>query len=502
MTEDNTQLAALQQNLGTLTAENSAYWHQAARELAKHPDGAPLARSILHALLGTVGGLEELWLDVADLALAQGDKEYAHSILVSLVQHHDQDLRYWLHGLRPSLRKAAAESIPEAHSHIVTRPCSILHGASRAAQNRIIEATLTAHHDAWERGETPPPAHQDVFTGAATSIEDWSTVRILIAMPQWAECRPELGAAQPFYVFTRSARRNNLNVRQFGIDDISNERHHPLDPEKSAVAMAALEAEIAENRPDLIFFSINFINIVEHALTPQIWDAWRTKYRFKLIGVAFDCFHNLTQWTPVCDQVVIFENRRRLVPWNLVAKTRLGIVAIHDEEMFRPDLPKDLFFTFRGRVGFDRNRLAMMTWLTDVLTDLSRPCHVALHDRTSHLPDVSIEEYAELYRRSRLTYSDGYQNQTFHHKPGRVLEAIWSKCLLLNEIGSDIDKYFVPFVHYIPTNSAEQVEAYLRFFAEREDWWTRITDAAYDWAKQRYSSRLFWQWMLAGPFPA
>ncbi|MBM2841982.1 MAG: hypothetical protein HW412_2510, partial [Bacteroidetes bacterium] len=79
---------------------------------------------------------------------------------------------------------------------------------------------------------------------------------------------------------------------------------------------------------------------------------------------------------------------------------------------------------------------------------------------------------------------------------GRVWESILAKALLLEEENDEIKNYFVPFVHFIPFRSVNQLETYIRYFETHEDARRRIVNEASAWFQRRFSKERVWHSLI------
>ena len=166
-----------------------------------------------------------------------------------------------------------------------------------------------------------------------------------------------------------------------------------------------------------------------------------------------------------------------------------------DEACFQSSAGKDLGLVALGAAT--RNRY---TWLAPV-SEAGVPVYITLHDK-SLLSAHEREEYCSLLGRSKLTFNNGYVSKNANILTGRFFEALLSKSLVLQEIGSPVDAYFRPFIHYVPLASVDQLISFARFFMEAEDWRGRIVDAALDYWRGHYASTKMWHSICARLFNA
>jgi hypothetical protein len=152
---------------------------------------------------------------------------------------------------------------------------------------------------------------------------------------------------------------------------------------------------------------------------------------------------------------------------------------------------KTLDMVLVGTRHRSRDDLAMMLETHGV------PLLARLHYRLA-AEAPSIAEYADLMRRARLTLNTGRveANRSLTILTGRCIEAIAARTVLLEETGSAIDDYFLPFVHYVPYANVHQLVIFSQFLLKHDDYRRRMAEQAFAWYQRHYTSDRFWGALL------
>ena len=105
---------------------------------------------------------------------------------------------------------------------------------------------------------------------------------------------------------------------------------------------------------------------------------------------------------------------------------------------------------------------------------------------------IRAHEFIEMHKRSRIIFNNGLISSKDHGLNLRIFEAITSGAVLLQQDFDQMHDYFVPYVHYAPFNNVHEMISTAQFLLKHDEITERITSAAMDWYKQRYSGKLFW----------
>ena len=109
---------------------------------------------------------------------------------------------------------------------------------------------------------------------------------------------------------------------------------------------------------------------------------------------------------------------------------------------------------------------------------------------------VSLEEYADILRRSKISLNFSYCPGGLHQLKGRVFEVMFSRALLLETENTEITRYFTPMVDYVPFDSKEDLADKVRYYLQHEDEREQIALNGYTKATEQYNHEEFWSRVL------
>jgi len=99
---------------------------------------------------------------------------------------------------------------------------------------------------------------------------------------------------------------------------------------------------------------------------------------------------------------------------------------------------------------------------------LGIPMKAIMHGREkATAPD--FEGYLKFLTDALMIFNTGHMYPTMSCVTGRVFEAIYAQALLFEEVESDINDFFVPFVHYIPYSNIHELVQLAQFFILHPD---------------------------------
>lgn len=395
-----------------------------------------------------------------------------------------------------------AQASNEDRNREIVRECPLLGRAGaklEPVQRKLIEQLLVNRWDSWTAGAMPHPRRADIFANAADlSQEKMKAIKVAVVFTKHIHCNPEYVESDFYHHFYQSARAAGLNAVRFAADRIF---YDPDTLPQVPRPTRPIEAELSEftaflenEMPDLVVFEGN-PQPTENTLQPRYWMEQKQRLGFKLLTVIGDCYdHSLSStppWLDCSDAYLSFHPDSLQITHanNPILSPSMPFA----EASFQPSISKDLGLVSLGTAT--RNRY---TWLAP-LSESGVPVYVTLHDRTIKSAH-GREEYSSLMGRSKLTFNNGYVNKNANILTGRFFEGLLSKSLALQEIGSPVDAYFHPFIHYVPVANVDQLISFARFFLEAEDWRGRIVDAALDYWRDRYASTKMWRSICARLF--
>lgn len=387
------------------------------------------------------------------------------------------------------------DSVARRKHHLV-QPCPMIGGTGpqlAPAQERTIRAILDAHWESWMCEEPPQPCESNVYDAASPSPPP----SLAVVMPRNIENDPAYIEHDISFHMTRTARTAGFETTFFAADAITysgSEGYHDeftklvsfLEAGKPNIV--AIDGNYRPNNPATIF-------TFKRALSPDDMAKLRLQFGFQLIVVIPDCHDlapgNLSDWGPVADLVVTFHKDSESYRSFPTKEKVLVCPSIpFAAELFTPREKKDIGLSY---IGSDtRERSTFMAAAEAAGLDTL----IRMHDRRRETaPDT--EEFASLLARSHLSFNNGWQSEGPAIITGRVAETILAGGVLVQEIGSALDDYLVPFVHYVPVSNTHQLVAYSRFLLAHDEHRTRIADEGRKFWLEHYRSERFWAKALA-----
>lgn len=151
-------------------------------------------------------------------------------------------------------------------------------------------------------------------------------------------------------------------------------------------------------------------------------------------------------------------------------------------------LPRDIDVCFVGTIeGAHPERAELIQTLRDAGINV-----VTLGSNKDVLKKVSIEEYASVLQRSKISLNFSKTTTGLVQLKGRVFETMFCGALLMEQEGSETQRYFKEGEEYVSFKDKEdlvaKVKQYLTDDAERE----RIAKTGQRVALEKYSPRKYW----------
>jgi hypothetical protein len=264
-----------------------------------------------------------------------------------------------------------------------------------------------------------------------------------------------------------------------------------VGPAEVMAALGLLDDEIAAIEPDILLVDGNFIG---NELTIQPHHLARYRARgikvAAIIGDLYDRKPNLLDyWGPGCDVMVYYNGCT-----SHAASTRYRDKAMFwpglpfEEAMFQPLRPEDRSIDLCLIGSLNRGR----EYYAKIMEGSGFPGRYLVHDRSA-AQALSVADYRAHLAASRMVFSNGTITANQRIVTARVFEIIYSKALLLEESGNDLDQLYVPWVHYLPFANVHQLTALAQYVQAREDIRQAMTERALAWTKTHFSAADFWQ---------
>jgi spore maturation protein CgeB len=110
---------------------------------------------------------------------------------------------------------------------------------------------------------------------------------------------------------------------------------------------------------------------------------------------------------------------------------------------------------------------------------------------------ISLERYAEILGRSKISLNFSYSLPGTHALHGRVFEVMFSGALLIENLNTETPQYFTPMSDYVAFDTKEDLVDKVRYYLEHEDERQQIALNGYRKATKEYSPQVFWDRVMA-----
>jgi glycosyltransferase involved in cell wall biosynthesis len=166
----------------------------------------------------------------------------------------------------------------------------------------------------------------------------------------------------------------------------------------------------------------------------------------------------------------------------------LRLWAPLDFSVFHPGAERrDIPISFVGSLkGYQNIRVDYLNYLREKNVDVYQTGGVSEQR-------VSLEEYADILRRSKISLHFSQTQLEGHHQlKGRVFETMFSGALLMESENSEIKQYFTPDVDYVSFDSKADMLDKVRYYLEHEGERQEIANNGYRKATTEYNHQVFW----------
>jgi len=446
----------------------------------------------------------EACLGTATQLIAAGRVGEAQAFLTRAAQLHLPSLAALAEKEGAPLRAMAARTLVmhSPRGPEIARPCAILGPAGSGPgldpdTEALVRGIFDHHQRRFEAGAAPPLAG---LYGSAAPEGFGRGRRTLVVMAERVHANPAFIESDIFHHVARSAAAYGLDVRTFAADRLvldTPNRAAWTDAE-IARAWADLQRTVADFDPEIVVMQGDWP-------TERTLDlAWARRLRengCRVVVVLSDLYDTEFDffgfWAPEADALV-----------HVNSETTHPLLSGHADKAFPAHgLPMDaaLFAGPEEDKEFDvaviggntRSRREMLVLLQAYGVEVAACLH---HRLTRDAP--TLEQYGLLTRKGKLTVNTGRVETTrsLSIVTGRRFEAVLARTVLLEEAGSRLSDFLLPFVHYVPFANTDQLVGFARFLLKNDDYRRRIADQAFDWHRRHFGADRFWRALLGRLF--
>ena len=273
------------------------------------------------------------------------------------------------------------------------------------------------------------------------------------------------------------------------------EYHYDLDHSAGLFGDSKLVSLVSRIRPDLIILG-NYYPFDKRFPQLEVLKAIRWKCGIPMVALWADSYGDLkieasAAMSGVVDLNILYDSEF-LADHFPDKQNYLCLWSPRDFCVFFPgNGPRDISVSFAGSTGSYRDvRKPFLSYLEE----LNLPIYRAGGQREQL---ISVEEYAGILRRSKISLNFSYGAGGLHQLKGRVFEVMFSGALLLESENTEITRYFTPMVDYVPFDSKEDLSDKVRYYLQHEDERQQIALNGYTKATKQYNHEEFWSRVLA-----
>jgi hypothetical protein len=460
-----------------------------AMSIGQFDRAADFARSAIH--LAPENGTAWFYLSAA--LCDQGQTGIAQMAMLRAIRSGYEHSGPWRADLFSLMIQALGEDQPRVAE--IMKPCPLFGRMQQTLDSRtaaLIKTCLDTNLDRFDRGLLAPPT-------LIPALPDDLTIKgqtILMVQNEFihgsqANIRNDIAD-----IYVDSAKHHGFRIiRSQAADQILHDPHLSRSPEVLRAGLARLDVEIEQVKPDIVMMDGNFLG---HARTiePAYFTA-RPSRGFKLVITIPDLYDRkpnvFDYWAGVADVVVHFNRRTSHVE----ASSHLA-KALHwpglpfEAHMFKPYAGADKTIDLCMLGSLNRGR----EYYARLMQGLGFPGYYLIHDRSGGQA-LSVEDYRARFAQAKLIFNNGTITPNQRIVTGRVFEAIYSRAVLLEESGSDVEQLYHPWVHYLPFANIHQFAALCQFMQHHEDRRQAMAQRALAWTHTHFAGRFFWASLLA-----
>jgi len=301
--------------------------------------------------------------------------------------------------------------------------------------------------------------------------------------------------------FMETARTAGLRVDIFFADGCSYPDFN-FDSGSSKADLGLLSLKISKTLPDLIFVDCNYLPSCD-SLNPEFLGKLKLQHRFKVIGYLGDAWGShwapmANVWSKVCDLIFHIAPESPLYREVEKPNTLYWSACPVNERSFFPDIDKDLDISFIGSYVSGLRPF----WLTVALQTAKRlklRHKLLAHNREANV-GLSMSEYAAVLRGSKMVLNFSTRVGPLKAMTGRTWQALNAAVLLLEEENPYSSAYFVPYVHFIPFTSRNELVYSIKFFSHHTDRADQIARSAQRFCREHYGSEAIWSRLIAAVY--
>jgi len=169
-----------------------------------------------------------------------------------------------------------------------------------------------------------------------------------------------------------------------------------------------------------------------------------------------------------------------------------GLFPLYNKDRLLP-LEKSIDLSFIGQVdGYRNGRLIYISRLLQLKENSNFNICILSNIRDQFLP---WDDYFEIIRRSRIVFNFS-ESHHMHQFKGRVVEALFANCLLLEHVESPISRYLTPGLHYTTYSSPRDLINKICYYVKNPSIAEKIASNGREFALRNFTSTRYWNALL------
>ncbi len=363
------------------------------------------------------------------------------------------------------------------------------------------QALLDSRFREWETSRQPYPRFLKYLDGKRPPQVQAAGKRILFLIPRYVMNSTRFIEADFKDHLLESAANAAAHVDAFYTDQCS----YPgmdFDAEVAKVELERLAETIRTFAPDVILVDGNYVPSAE-SLNPAFLGELKSRYGFKLIAFVGDAWGShwvpaANAWSEACDIVFHFAPESPLEKECRFPEKLCWAGYPVNERNFFCDPDKQLDISFVGTY-VSALRPFWLTVALQIARSLNLKQRLLPHKREAAVA-LTMDEYATVVRQSRMVLNFSTRLGPLKMMTGRTWQAMTAGTVLLEEDNRFTAAYFVPFVHFVPFATRDELAYAIEFFSRNPASAQRIGDAASAFCRSHYSAKAIWAQLLGAAF--
>lgn len=309
---------------------------------------------------------------------------------------------------------------------------------------------------------------------------------ILFIIEKWVDCNPSTGKTNTYdnLIYTLEA-SNAATYSCFHYDEYSLS-HDDLDIQ--------IIKECGEIKPDMIVF--DFVSGYKNNVLPKTMQIISESFKIPIVLLLFDSAYKLVlriaeKYAPFVKKIIVWDTSS-----SYGSRPLLKSKSIH---LWTPQNPK-IFFN----PGKERNIDISFAGSSENYPDRKKAIgHILKNGIDIYVTgghrerNISIEEYADLYKRSKIVLNFPYTTKGELQFKGRALEAMLCGAALMELNNLAINNWFKPMEEYIAYDDLDDLIRKIKYFLSHEEDLERIRQNGYLKATNQYNAKIFWEKVIS-----